>query len=122
MAVEAETTTYGGAPPQAVRSHYDLSNHFYATRLDESMTYSCALWDEDAERDTLADAQRRKLDYLATVAHAPGGGRALEVGCGWGSILRRLAHECGVERAVGLTLSSAQVAHVASRADGSIEA
>src|SRR5215211_3566872 len=44
---------------RAVRHHYDVSNEFFALFLDESMTYSCALWDEGAE--TLEDAQRAKL-------------------------------------------------------------
>src|SRR5215211_2962343 len=45
---------------RAVRHHYDVSNEFLALFLDESMTYSCALWDEGVE--TLEDAQRAKLE------------------------------------------------------------
>jgi cyclopropane-fatty-acyl-phospholipid synthase len=121
MATEAHDTTYGGAPPRAVSPHYDLSNDFYATWLDESMTYSCALWDDAPADETLESAQRRKLEYLASVAHAQGARAVLDVGCGWGSMLRYLTGECGVERGVGLTLSSAQAEHIASTAHAAIE-
>jgi cyclopropane-fatty-acyl-phospholipid synthase len=69
------------------------------------MTYSCALWD-DAE--TLEDAQRKKLDFHVEQARAASKQRVLDVGCGWGSLLRRLAEVHDVSRAVGLTLSESQ--------------
>ena len=47
---------------EAVRHHYDVSNEFFALFLDETMTYSCALWEEGAE--TLEDAQRAKLELI----------------------------------------------------------
>jgi cyclopropane-fatty-acyl-phospholipid synthase len=121
MATEAHDTTYGGAPAQAVSPHYDLSNDFYATWLDDAMTYSCALWDDGAPDETLERAQRRKLEYLAGAAHAHGARAVLDVGCGWGGMLRYLTGECGVEHGVGLTLSSAQAEHIAGMADGAIE-
>lgn len=109
-----------GASQQAIQSHYDVGNDFYALWLDSSLTYSCALWGGDD--DTLEDAQKRKLEYHARSAKARGVRRALDIGCGWGSMLRWLVEQEGVERAVGLTLSEAQAKHVDGFGDSRIVA
>jgi cyclopropane-fatty-acyl-phospholipid synthase len=95
-----------GASAAEIQHHYDVGNEFYSLWLDPSRTYSCALWDGPA--DTLARAQLRKLDYLADAARARGTARVLDVGCGWGSMLRRLLDRHEAESVVGLTLSEAQ--------------
>jgi cyclopropane-fatty-acyl-phospholipid synthase len=107
------STGYQGATAEAIRHHYDLSNDFFALWLDEDLTYTCALWEEG---DTLESAQRRKLDFLAEGARAAGAARVLDVGCGWGSMLRRLVHTHGVAHAVGLTLSESQAEWIGSQA------
>jgi cyclopropane-fatty-acyl-phospholipid synthase len=109
------TTNYLGASPEAIQHHYDLGNDFYALWLDRSRTYSCALWDGDD--DTLEAAQQRKLDYLAAGANAHGAARVLDVGCGWGSLMRRLVEHYDVGSVTGLTLSDAQAAWVRTWAD-----
>jgi cyclopropane-fatty-acyl-phospholipid synthase len=105
---------YSGASAAAIQRHYDLGNEFYQLWLDESLVYSCAMWDD---ADTLHEAQNRKLDYLITNVGAAGAGRVLDVGCGWGALLDRLVGVHGVSHATGLTLSPAQATHVASRGD-----
>ena len=70
-----------GALPEAIEHHYDVGNAFYRLWLDESMSYSCALW--DGEDDALAAAQMRKIDYHVGQARAAGAARVLDVGCGW---------------------------------------
>jgi cyclopropane-fatty-acyl-phospholipid synthase len=97
------------ASPAAVRSHYDVSNSFYELWLGPTMMYSSAMW---AGAETAADlerAQQRKIDFFADRA-LPGAGprRVLDVGCGWGWNLRRLAEAHRVTAATGLTLSRAQ--------------
>jgi cyclopropane-fatty-acyl-phospholipid synthase len=104
-----------GASAADIRHHYDLGNDFYALWLDPTRTYSCALW--DGPEDTLQAAQLRKLDHLAEGAHAHGAARVLDVGCGWGSMLRRLVEEHGVQWTVGLTLSEAQAEWVTAQGD-----
>jgi cyclopropane-fatty-acyl-phospholipid synthase len=111
--------TYQGTSPGAIRHHYDAGNEFYRLFLDPSLTYSCALWTDEA--DTLEQAQRRKIDFHVEQARAAGAGAVLEVGCGWGSVLRRLVGEHRVARAVGLTLSDAQATWVRAAADERIE-
>ena len=113
------TATYQGASAEAIRAHYDLGNDFYALWLDPELIYSCALY--DGPDDTLAAAQQRKLDHLITGAHAPGAARVLDVGCGWGGMLRRLTRGHGVAHAVGLTLSQAQAELVGTDPDGRYE-
>lgn len=102
------TNGYQGATAESIRHHYDLSNDFFALWLDADRTYTCALWDLDDPTESLETAQRRKLDYLVDGARAAGAHRVLDVGCGWGSLLKRLVETHGVENAVGLTLSNSQ--------------
>ncbi|MFF0488795.1 class I SAM-dependent methyltransferase [Nocardia sp. NPDC004068] len=107
-------TDYLGASTEAIQHHYDAGNEFYRLWLDPSMTYSCALWEDG---DTLERAQQRKHDYLAVGAHAPGAERVLDVGFGWGAMVRRLRDTHGVRHITGLTLSAAQLATTAAWAD-----
>lgn len=101
--------TNPGASLEAIQFHYDISNDFYATWLDPTMTYSAAMFDPGVEK--LEQAQIRKLDYHLECAGALRARRLLDVGCGWGSLLKR-AGFWEVEQTVGLTLSRAQVMHV----------
>jgi cyclopropane-fatty-acyl-phospholipid synthase len=94
-----------GRDAEAIRYHYDVGNEFFALFLDESMTYSCAVFSRGAT--TLEEAQRTKLDLVATKLDLREGQRVLDVGCGWGSFAIHAAEHYGVE-AVGITLSSAQ--------------
>jgi cyclopropane-fatty-acyl-phospholipid synthase len=106
---------YGGASAAAIRRHYDLGHEFYALWLDPSLTYSCALW--DGPDDNLAAAQQRKLSYLASQARVTGADRVLDVGCGWGSMLRHLRDREGVTEVVGLTLSREQAGYASHHLD-----
>jgi cyclopropane-fatty-acyl-phospholipid synthase len=72
-----------GGNEAAIRHHYDLSNEFYALWLDETLTYSCALWNEGDDPDDLAAAQRRKLDFHLAASGAARARRILDIGCGW---------------------------------------
>ena len=83
---------------EVIRYHYDVGNDFFALFLDESMTYSCAVFSRGAT--TLEDAQRTKLELRP-------GQRVLDVGCGWGSFAIHAAREYGVS-VTGITLSPAQ--------------
>jgi cyclopropane-fatty-acyl-phospholipid synthase len=107
-----------GASAAAIQAHYDLSDDFYRLWLDESLTYSCALW---GAGDDLEAAQTRKLDFHARQARAVGSERVLDIGCGWGSLLQRLVDRHAVQSAVGLTLSEKQLKHVEGLRHPSIE-
>jgi cyclopropane-fatty-acyl-phospholipid synthase len=90
---------------RAVRHHYDISNDFFALFLDESMTYSCALFSQGAQ--TLEEAQTAKLELVCSKLAFKEDERILDVGCGWGSFVLHAARNHGV-RAVGITLSPSQ--------------
>lgn len=105
------TTAAPGASAEAIQYHYSIGNDFYRLWLDTTMTYSGALWEDG---DTLETAQLRKLDYHLTQAGVRSGSRVLDIGCGWGSALRRMVENYGVGHAVGLTLSQAQADYVAA--------
>ena len=108
-----EHPAHGGATREAIQSHYDVGNEFYALWLDPSMTYSSALWDQGNDDLNLHEAQLNKLDYHARQAGVDADSRVLDIGCGWGSGLRRYVENHGAVSAHGLTLSAAQVAHIA---------
>ncbi|HEX3562100.1 MAG TPA: cyclopropane-fatty-acyl-phospholipid synthase family protein, partial [Solirubrobacterales bacterium] len=90
---------------EAVRHHYDVGNEFFSLFLDESMTYSCAIFSRGAT--SLAEAQDTKLELVCTKLGLQPGERVLDVGCGWGSFVMHAASRHGVE-AVGITLSENQ--------------
>jgi cyclopropane-fatty-acyl-phospholipid synthase len=92
---------------QAVRHHYDVSNEFFALFLDESMTYSCAIFSRGA--NTLEEAQETKLELVCRKLGLRSGERVLDIGCGWGSFALHAASRHGVE-VVGITLSEPQAA------------
>jgi cyclopropane-fatty-acyl-phospholipid synthase len=89
----------------AVRYHYDVGNEFFSLFLDESMTYSCAIFSKGAQ--TLEQAQLAKLDLVASKLELKPGQRVLDVGCGWGSFAIHAARNYGVT-VTGVTLSPAQ--------------
>ena len=91
---------------QNIEAHYDLGNDFYREWLDDSLTYSSALF---APGDTLEAAQQRKLARVLERTGAQAGDTLLEIGCGWGSFAA-VAAAAGV-RVRGLTLSTEQKAH-----------
>ena len=98
---------------RAVRHHYDLSNEFFALFLDESMTYSCAVFSRGAQ--TLEEAQATKLELICSKLGLGSGDRVLDVGCGWGSFPIHAAATHGVE-VVGITLSEPQAQLARERA------
>jgi cyclopropane-fatty-acyl-phospholipid synthase len=91
----------------AVRHHYDVSNEFFALFLDQTMTYSCALFEEGAK--TLEDAQRAKLELICRKLELRPDMRMLDIGCGWGSLAIHAAREHGTS-VLGITLSEPQAA------------
>jgi cyclopropane-fatty-acyl-phospholipid synthase len=88
-----------------IHAHYDIGNRFYESWLDETMTYSSALFARDA--DDLATAQRRKYESLAEQIGLAPGQSILEIGCGWGGFAEFAARTYGA-RVVGLTISREQ--------------
>jgi len=92
---------------RAISHHYDVSNRFYEWVLGPSMAYTCACYPhEDA---TLEEAQWNKHDLVARKLGLTEGMRLLDVGCGWGGMVRHAAREYGV-KALGVTLSAQQAA------------
>jgi len=98
---------------RSVRHHYDLPPEFFALFLDESMTYSCAIFSRGAT--TLADAQEAKLEMVCAKLDLQPGDRVLDIGCGWGSFATHAAVRHGVE-VVGITLSEPQARIARQRA------
>ncbi|MBO0882252.1 MAG: class I SAM-dependent methyltransferase [Mycobacterium sp.] len=89
---------------EAILHHYDVSNTFYEWVLGPSMTYTCACYaNPDA---TLQEAQDNKYRLVFDKLRLQPGNRLLDVGCGWGGMVRYAARR-GV-KAIGVTLSAAQ--------------
>lgn len=94
-----------------VHRHYDLGNDFYRLWLDDSMTYSCALF-ADAGM-SLEVAQQAKYQRILTRLQIPAGARLLEIGCGWGGFMEHAARQ-GLQ-VDGVTLSTEQAEYARQR-------
>ncbi len=97
----------------AIAHHYDLSNEFYELLLGPTMAYSCAYFTDGPDGD-LDAAQQAKLDLICRKLGLGAGGRHLDIGCGWGSLICHAAEHYGT-RSVGVTLSRAQFDFVRKR-------
>ncbi|MEM7178899.1 MAG: cyclopropane-fatty-acyl-phospholipid synthase family protein [Pseudomonadota bacterium] len=95
-----------------IQFHYDVGDDFYRLFLDPEMQYSCAYFPEGVE--TLEAAQLAKLDMICRKLRLTEGERFLDIGCGWGGLVRHAAKHYGV-RAHGITLSDAQAAEAKAR-------
>ena len=91
----------------AISYHYDVSNKFYELVLGPSMTYTCACY--PGEDSSLEEAQDHKYDLVCRKLGLAPGMRLLDVGCGWGGMVRHAVRHYGVT-AVGVTLSREQAA------------
>src|SRR5680860_181707 len=89
----------------AIHHHYDVSNRFYELVLGPSMTYTCAVFPHEGV--TLEQAQAEKYDLVCRKLELRPGQRLLDIGSGWGGMVRHAAREYGVT-AVGVTLSREQ--------------
>ena len=91
-----------------IARHYDLSNELFAAFLDETMTYSSALFDNSAE--PLAVAQGRKIDRLLDETRVGDGSTVLEIGTGWGELALRAARRGARVTTVTLSTEQAELA------------
>ncbi|VVE01257.1 cyclopropane-fatty-acyl-phospholipid synthase [Pandoraea pneumonica] len=88
-----------------IHAHYDLGNRFYGLWLDDTWTYSSALFGDDEHR-SLADAQTAKYQHIVETLALRPGARVLEIGCGWGGFAVHAARQ-GIH-VQGVTISQAQ--------------
>lgn len=84
--------------------HYDLGNDLYRAMLDPYLAYSCGYW---ANADDLEHAQLEKLELICRKLGLQSGMRLLDIGCGFGSLMRYAAERHGVQ-CTGLTISAQQ--------------
>lgn len=89
---------------KAIKKHYDVGNDLYQAMLDPYMQYSCGYW---ATAETLEEAQLAKIDLICRKLRLEKGLRVLDIGCGFGGLMRYMKDNYGVD-VVGITLSQEQ--------------
>ena len=92
---------------EEIQAHYDLSDDFFGVFQDPSRTYSCAFYER--QDMNLAEAQMAKIDLALGKLDLQAGMTLLDVGCGWGSVMKRAIEKHDVN-VIGLTLSKNQSA------------
>ena len=75
-----------GASADAIEFHYGTGNEYFSTWLGETMSYSCALWDDNNPNQSLDDAQLAKIRHHIEQSRSPNQAKVLDIGCGWGSV------------------------------------
>ncbi len=88
-----------------IRAHYDVSNDFFALFLDDTMTYSCGIFEN--QETTLREASIAKIDHLCRKLELRPGDHLLEIGTGWGALALHAAREYGC-RVTTTTISDEQ--------------
>ncbi len=94
-----------------ISAHYDLGNEFYKLWLDDTMSYSSAVF--DGPGNSLESAQRRKIKKVMEAAEIAPGKDVLEIGCGWGGFAEEAGHAGANVR--GITLSQEQLEFAEAR-------
>jgi cyclopropane-fatty-acyl-phospholipid synthase len=107
MADSGSGSTKMRPPFEDVQAHYDLSDDFFGLFQDPSRTYSCAFFER--EDMTLEEAQLAKIDLALGKLGLQPGMTLLDIGCGWGSAMKRAMDKYDVN-VIGLTLSKNQCA------------
>ena len=105
MADSGSGATKMRPPFEDIQAHYDISNDFFGLFQDPTRTYSCAFFER--EDTTLEEAQTAKIDLALAKLGLQPGMTLLDVGCGWGSVMKRAVERYDVN-VVGLTLSRNQ--------------
>lgn len=106
----AQTRQVAASPERdraAIQHHYDVGNDFYQLWLDPYLVYTCAHYEHPEM--SLAEAQAAKLDLICRKLRLQPGETLIDVGCGWGALLRWAVKHYGVT-GYGITLSEEQVA------------
>lgn len=102
-----------GGSRKNISEHYDLGNAFYSQWLDNSMTYSSAVFD-GSNSDDLYAAQQEKYKRIAETAQMKPGDHVLEIGCGWGGFAEYAVKNVGVNMTC-ITISREQHDFAAAR-------
>ncbi|KAM3326830.1 hypothetical protein P3S67_001956 [Capsicum chacoense] len=97
-----------------ISRHYDLSNELFSFFLDETMTYSCAIF--KSEDEDLKDAQLRKISVLIRKAKISKEHHILDIGFGWGSFAVEVVKQTGCKY-TGITLSERQLEYAQLRVE-----
>jgi len=88
-----------------IRAHYDLGNEFFALFLDDTLTYSCGLFERPGA--SLRDASLAKHERIAALAALGPEDHVLEIGAGWGAFAVHVARRIGC-RVTATTISAEQ--------------
>lgn len=94
--------------------HYDIGNDLYTKMLDKNMQYSCGYW---KNAKTLDQAQLNKIDLICKKLKLKKGETLLDIGCGWGGLMKHAAKNYGV-KCVGVTVSKEQAKYIKETCKG----
>lgn len=98
----------GSRTKEVAKRHYNHGNDFYSSWLDDRMVYTCGIWDDATN---LNDAQTAKLDMICKKLDLHEGESLLDIGCGWGALLKFAQDNYGV-KGIGINISSEQVKYI----------